>query len=159
MNDDARSAEALRIENAQLRAQIADVVHAGDLEHARMAAILEACEATAAFIESYGPDSDVARLLPTFYATLRVYGKNARAAVAAVRPQADAFVARLADLSRTIGEQNTTIGYQDAMLAALRKTLDAAYHGLMSYACGNSAPALAEEMAAEIARVLGKVSE
>jgi len=44
-----------------------------------------------------------------------------------------------------------------AMLAELRKTLEAAYHGLMSYTCGNSAPALAEEMAAEIVRVHGKV--
>lgn len=32
----------------------------------------------------------------------------------------------LAELSRQIGEQNTTIGYQDAMLAELRRALDVA---------------------------------
>jgi hypothetical protein len=32
--------------------------------------------------------------------------------------------AQLADLSRDIGEQNTTIGYQDAMLDAARRALD-----------------------------------
>jgi hypothetical protein len=107
-------------ENAELRSRLDDVMRAGDLEHARMAALYEACEALADFIESYAPDSQLALSQPTFYGIFRVYGKNARAAVAAVRPQADAFVARLADLSRTVGEQNTTIGYQDAMLSLLR---------------------------------------
>lgn len=62
----------------------------------RMAAILEACEALAAFIEAYTPDSPLARQQPTFYSIFRVYGKNARAAAAAVRPQADALLAELA---------------------------------------------------------------
>jgi hypothetical protein len=44
-----------------------------------------------------------------------------------------------------------------AEIARLRKTLEAAYHGLMSYACGNSATALAEEMAAEITRALAEL--
>jgi hypothetical protein len=77
-------------------ARMADVMRAGDLEHARMAAMIEACEAVAQFVESYDRDSTVARLLPTFYANLRVYGKNARAAVSACRAQADAIVGELA---------------------------------------------------------------
>jgi len=80
-----RAAEA---QLAELRAQLA-------AEHARMAALLEACEAVAAFVESYDRNSSVARLLPTFYANLRVYGKNARAAVAACRGQADALLSEL----------------------------------------------------------------
>jgi hypothetical protein len=76
-------------------ARMADVMRAGDLEHARMAAMIEACEAVAQFVESYDRDSTVARLLPTFYANLRVYGKNARAAVSACRAQADAIVSEL----------------------------------------------------------------
>jgi len=84
-------------EIARLRAEMDDVMRAGDMEHARMAALIEACDAVAAFIESYAPDSPVAQLLPTFYANLRVYGKNARAAVEQVRAQADALLARLRD--------------------------------------------------------------
>lgn len=152
-------AALLRKEVVRQELQLADVMRAGDLEHARMASLIEACEALAQFVEAHTSTSLVARTLPIFYANLRVYGKNARAAVQAVRPQADALLAKMAELSRQIGEQNTTIGYQDAMLVELRKTLGAAYHGLMSYACGNSAPDLAEEMAEEIKRVLGNALE
>jgi hypothetical protein len=72
------------------------VMRAGDLEHARMAALIEACEALAAFIESYGPDTALARMHPGFYNIFRAYGKNARAAVGAVRRQADALLSELA---------------------------------------------------------------
>ena len=109
-------------------AQLNYVIHDRDLEHARMAALIEACEAVADFVESYAPSSNLAQTLPTFYANLRVYGKNARAAVEACRSQADALLARLADLSRQIGEQNTTIGYQDAMLAELRAAMRDTIH-------------------------------
>lgn len=88
-------AALLRKEVAQHQTRLDDVMRAGDLEHARMASLIEACEATAAFIESYTPDSDLALYRPTFYGLLRVYGKNARAAVQAVRPQADALLSRL----------------------------------------------------------------
>lgn len=110
-------------ENAQLHQQLDYVVHDRELEYARMAALVEACEALAEFVDSYASNSRLALNQPTFYANFRVYGKNARAAVTAVRPQADALLARLADLSRMVGEQNTTIGYQDAMLARLRSAL------------------------------------
>lgn len=146
-------------ENAELRRRLDSARHAGDMEHARMAALIEACEAAAAFIESYTPDSDLARSMPGFYGLMRVYGKNARAAVQAVRPQADALLARLADMSRMIGEQNTTIGYQDAMLAERARLLTAAYHALQSYARGNAAPDLAIEVATAIESTLEKVSK
>lgn len=103
MSEEIAAADSLMTENTQLRAQLA--------------ALVESCGALADFIQSYPPDSEVAYLLPAFYGIFRVYGKNARAAVNAVRPQADALLERLADLSRQIGELNTTIGYQDAMLA------------------------------------------
>jgi len=83
-----RAAEA---QLAELRAQLAE-------EHARMAALLEACATVADFVESYDRNSAVARLLPTFYANLRVYGKNARAAVEACRAQADALLSELTTL-------------------------------------------------------------
>jgi len=132
VSEDVMSADSLVKENAELRADRA-LLRAylsearSELNDARAiaAALVEACEAVAAFIESYTPDSQLARAQPTFYGIFRVYGKNARAAAAAVRPQADALLARMADLSRQIGEQNTTIGYQDAMLAALRRALEA----------------------------------
>lgn len=95
--DNRRAGQPLLEEIARLREQLDDVMRAGDLEHARMAALIEACEATAAFIESYTPDSDLARRAPGFYGIFRVYGKNARAAVNAVRAQADALLARLRD--------------------------------------------------------------
>jgi len=145
-------ADALLHEIARLKDQLADVMRAGDLEHARMAALYEACEVFAQFVEAYPPNSPLARGWPTFYGIFRVYGKNARAAARAVRPQADALLARLADLSRQIGEQNTTIGYQDAMLSA-------AYNALMSYAHGNSAPDLAAEVAAHLEQTIGKARE
>ena len=64
-------------------------------EHARMAALIEACAAVASFVESYDQSSTVARLLPTFYGIFRVYGKNARAAVGACQSQADAILREL----------------------------------------------------------------
>jgi len=123
VSEDVMSADSLLRENAELRADRA-LLRAylsearSELNDARAqsAALVEACEALAQFIESYTPDSLLARAQPTFYGIFRVYGKNARAAVAAVRPQADALLAKMADLSRQIGEQNTTIGYQDAKL-------------------------------------------
>lgn len=65
-----------------------------------------------------------------------------------------ALESKFGPISRQIGEQNTTIGYQDAMLAELRRLLTAAYHALQSYARGNDAPALAEEVAARIEQVI-----
>lgn len=94
--DAAAANTNLLLENAELRRRLDAARHAGDMAHARMAALVEACEATAAFIESYPPGCVVEQTLPTFYANLRVYGKNARAAVTAVRPQADALLAELA---------------------------------------------------------------
>lgn len=141
-------------ENAALRARLESCMHTGDMEHARMAALI-------------GATTDLLNVLATLrypdMSSLWTIGgsslENAYVALKrsadAVRPEADALLARMADMSRMVGEQNTTIGYQDAMIAELRRTLDAAYHGLMSYACGNSATALAEEIAAEIMRVLG----
>jgi hypothetical protein len=96
VSEEAQAADSLLIENAELRQRLDDVMRAGDLEHARMAAIVEACEAFAAFVESYGPDTALALDSPTFYGIFRVYGKNARAAVGAVRRQADALLAELA---------------------------------------------------------------
>ena len=88
MSEEVASADALLRENVELRAQLA-------AEHARMAALLEACAAVAAFVESYAPSSNLAQTLPTFYGIFRVYGKNARAAVEACRGQADALVGEL----------------------------------------------------------------
>lgn len=96
MSEEIMSADALLRENAELRAQLDYVMRALDMEHARMAALIEACEVFAAFVESYDDRSMLATALPTTYANLRVYGKNARAAVEAVRPQADALLAELA---------------------------------------------------------------
>lgn len=124
MEHDAQSADALVKENAELRAdraliraylsearselkdaraRCADANTAQALTHVELreaqassAALVEACEALAAFIEAYTPDSPLARQQPTFYSIFRVYGKNARAAAAAVRPQADALLAELA---------------------------------------------------------------
>jgi len=79
----------------ECEARLADVMRAGDLEHARMAALIEACEAVAAFVESYAPSSNLAQTLPTFYGIFRVYGKNARAAVNACQSQADALLSEL----------------------------------------------------------------
>lgn len=94
-----------------------------DMEHARMAALIEACEATAAFIEAYGPDSPVAQLLPTFYANLRVYGKNARAAVAAVRPQADALLAELSAARVGIAAEQELRARSEMIVLAARKVV------------------------------------
>ncbi len=113
MSEEVQAADSLLRENADLRAELLSrakkdaedthrlqtycdslFVENADLR-ARMAALVEACEATAAFIESYGPDTALAQYQPTFYSLLRVYGKNARAAVAAVRPQADALLSEL----------------------------------------------------------------
>jgi DNA-binding FadR family transcriptional regulator len=115
-------------EIARLREQLADVMRAGDLEHARMAALIEACEATAAFIESYAPDDTLAVRFPTFYANLRVCGKNARAAVSAVRVQADAMVAELAAARAVVDAvgardrraiEDTLIAYYEATKARI----------------------------------------
>jgi hypothetical protein len=103
VSEDVMSADSLVKENAELRADRA-LLRAylsearSELNDARAqsAALVEACEALADFIESYTPDSPLARAQPTFYSIFRVYGKNARAAVAAVRPQADALLAELA---------------------------------------------------------------
>lgn len=89
------AASDLQAENAALRARLESCLQRGDMEAAKMAALIEACEVFAEFVEAYGVDSPVAQALPMFYANLRVYGKNARAAVIAVRPQADALLARL----------------------------------------------------------------
>jgi hypothetical protein len=159
VSEDVMSADSLLRENAELRADRA-LLRAylsearSELNDARAqsAALVEACEALAQFIESYTPDSLLARAQPTFYGIFRVYGKNARAAVQAVRPQADALLARMADLSCQIGEQNTTIGYQDAMLHA-------AYNALQSYVHGNSAPDLAKEVAAAIQAAIPKARD
>jgi len=70
-------------ENERLSAQLADVMRAGDMEHARMAAIVEACEATAAFIESYTPNSYLAQMQPAFYGQFRA---TARTRVLPFRP-------------------------------------------------------------------------
>lgn len=59
------------------------------------AALMEACQAFADFALSYGPQSALARSLPTFHGLLRVYGKNARAAAAA-QPRSEALLTRLA---------------------------------------------------------------
>jgi hypothetical protein len=132
--------------------RLADVMRAGDLEHARMAAIVEACEALAQFAESYLPDSHLATQAPGFYSVFRSYGKNARAAVADVRPQADALLAKMAEL--------ITANTQVAQLnGSYLEALSAAYHALLSYAHGNSAPALAEEVAALVLATIEKASE
>jgi hypothetical protein len=151
VSDDWQSADSLMRQNDALRRQLADVMRAGDLEHARMAALIEACTAVADFIETYTPDSAVAHVLPSFYSVFRVYGKNARAAVAAVRPQADALIARMADLETT----------KEALIArniTYLNALHSAYDALMSYAYGNSAPDLAKEVAAHMLAIVEEAS-
>jgi hypothetical protein len=150
--------EGLRAENAELRRRIDSVMHAGDMEHARMAALIGAATTmlNQLAVLRYPDESSLWRLgggaLETAYQDLK-------RAAAAVRPQADALLALLADMSRQVGEQNATIGYQDAMLAEQRTALDAAYHALMSYANKNSAPDLAIEVAAHIQATIEKVSK
>ena len=63
------------------------------------------------------------------------------------------------ELSHQIGELNTTIGYQDAMLKAARKALDAAQQALLSYAHGNSAPDLAREVADMCRETIGQITK
>lgn len=140
--DNRRAGQPLLEENARLSQQRADANTALALTHmelceaqASSAALIEACEAVAAFIESYTPTSYLAQMQPAFYGLFHVYGKNARAAVRAVRPHADALLSRMADLSRQIGELNTTIGYQDAMLAQLRSALALAQEDVCSLHC------------------------
>ena len=85
----------------QKRAESAE--RARDEDHARVAALIEACEAFADFALSYTPDSVLALEQPTFYGLLRVYGKNARAAVAVTRGYADAYTAELAAARAVVG--------------------------------------------------------
>lgn len=113
----------LRAENAELRRRLDSVMHAGDMEHARMAALLGAANdmLNQLAVMRYPDESTLWKLggaaLESAYVELK-------RSADAVRPQADTFLARLADLSRMVGEQNTTIGYQDAMLQELRTALD-----------------------------------
>lgn len=118
---------------------------------AHQAAIVEACDAFGDFALSYAPDSALAVTQPTFYSLLRVYGKNAHAAVAATKTQADAFLAELAELKKA--NREVALLNADYLTA-----LDAAYRALLSYAHGNSAPFLAEEIAAFVLKTIEKAS-
>lgn len=93
----------------------------------------------------------MAHLLPTFYGIFRVYGKNARAAFLAARPQADALLAKMAELITA----NTEVAQLNG---SYLEALSAAYHALLSYAHGNVAPALAEEVAAHVLATIEKAS-
>lgn len=137
----------LRAENAELRRRLESCMHAGDMEHARMASLLQATTdlLNVLAVLRY---PDMSTLWQLGGGALETAYQELRRSVEAVRPQADALLARLADLSRQIGEQHTTIGYQDAMLRA-------AYDALQSYAHGNSAP----DLAIEVAESIGKVRE
>lgn len=75
--------------------------------------------------------------------------------------------AQLADLSRQIGEQNTTIGYQDAMLAALQRALGQIDRHVVG-ACESAFGGLPEpceecgemrEIASQALAAIGKASE
>lgn len=73
----------------QLQRERAELERRALLAEAELSAMLEACTAFAEFVESYGPESSLARYQPTFYGLLRVYGKNARAAVRGARALAE----------------------------------------------------------------------
>lgn len=147
--------EDLRAENAALRARLDACMHAGDMEHARMAALLGASQGMLNQLVLLCRE-DESRLWRLGGKPFEDAYQELRHATAAVRPQADALLARLADLSRQIGEQHTTIGEQDAMLTQLRSAVDIATHALQSYAHGNSAPDLAIEVAAHLQKAVEK---
>ncbi len=120
---------AQRARIAELEARLDDVMREGDLEHARMAALYEACEVFADFALSYDQESALAHAQPAFYGLLRVYGKNARAAVRAVRGQADAFVAELTAARAYIAEMRETIEGCGCVECRLLAAYDAARKG------------------------------
>ena len=66
------AADLATVEHWRLRALSAE---------ATAAALVEACLMFAEFVESYDRNSALAQGYPTFYGLLRVYGKNARAAL------------------------------------------------------------------------------
>lgn len=141
----------LRAENAQLRARLDTVMHAGDMEHARMASLI-------------GATTDLLNVLATLRypdegALWRLGGmplENAYAALkrstANVRPQADALLATMAELIAANAGVAQLNG--DYLIA-----LSAAYDALMSYAHGNAAPDLAVEVAEQIEKAVEKASE
>lgn len=93
----------------QLQRERADLERRALLAEAELSAMLEACTAFAEFVESYSPDSELARVSPSFYGLLRVYGKNARAAVQGARAQAQQIVAELDGERARVDQLEATI--------------------------------------------------
>jgi len=148
--DAAANADLIK-ENADLRRRLESCMHAGDMEHARMASLL-------------GATTDLLNVLatlryPDMSSLWTIGGSSLENAVVAlkrsaeaVRPQADAFLQRLADCQRANAEVAQLNG--DELIA-----LSAAYDALMSYAHGNGAPGLALEVAALVLATIEQARE
>lgn len=138
-------------ENAALRARLDTVMHTGDMEHARMAALI-------------GSATDLLNVLATLrypdMSSLWTIGgsslENAYVALKrsadAVRPQADALLKQLYDCQQANSEVAQLNA--DYLIA-----LSAAYQALESYAHGNSAPDLAQEVAAYVLATIEKAGK
>jgi hypothetical protein len=146
-----RAYATLQRENAALRARLDTVMHTGDMEHARTVSLLGAVTDLLNQLALLTRDDATylwrigGRPLDDAYVALK-------RSSAAVRPQADALLAQLAELTMANVEVAQLNG--DYLIA-----LSAAYNALQSYAYGNSAPDLAKEVAAYVLATIEKASK
>jgi CRP-like cAMP-binding protein len=123
MSEEIRSADALLRENAALRARLDSVMHAGDMEHARMAALIEASQDMINQLALLTRD-DSAALWRIGGNPLQDAYKALIHATTAVRVQADAFLAELAAaraVAETLKDVLAREQSQSALTVALAK--------------------------------------